>query len=127
MNYFSSFTLSYVELLLSDDVATHPLQFSRERTNKKKKKIEKKGLSFEMNKDEGYVTSLYETIKCPEYSFRKLRPHRMELNLVPLMRDSFAKNALCFVINLFSLDLLSLGLSRKISFCIILQLLMISW
>lgn len=83
MNYFSSFTLSSIELLLSDDVATHPLQFSRERT---KKKIEKKGLSFEMNKDEGYVTSLYETIKCPEYSFRKLRPHRMELNLVPLMR-----------------------------------------
>lgn len=60
MNYFSSFFFYFPPIpvkLLSDDVATH----SQEK---------EKGIV--QSKTKGYLTSLFETIKCPEYSFRKL-------------------------------------------------------
>lgn len=85
MNYFLSFTLCYVELLLSDDVATHPLSYSHENED-----IAKKGLSFEMNKDERLFNLLVWNHKMSWIFLQEIREHIENLISFPWW-DSFAK------------------------------------
>jgi hypothetical protein len=76
MNYISSLLCPLVKFL-SVDAPRKSLLFSRERLEKGK--LEKGIRIFYEKKRLVNLLRVYEAIKCPKHSFRKLRAHKVEV------------------------------------------------